>query len=99
MRTRRSAEADLDLALRLRSRLPQVWQAMESGQVDLGRAKVFCRELEPLHPALVPEAVDRVISEASGLTTGQLRARLQRIVTQLDPEGRAERFGAGWRTG
>ena len=95
MRTRRSAEADLDLALRLRSRLPDVFDAMESGQVDLGRAKVFCWELESLHPALVPEAVDRVISEASGLTTGQLRARLQRIVTQLDPEGRSERFGAG----
>ncbi len=94
-RTRRSTEYDLDLALQLRSRLPAVWEALAGGVIDLGRARVFVRELASLHPALVPEAVSRTLSEASDLTTGRLAARLQRVVLELDPEGAGDRFQVG----
>jgi hypothetical protein len=94
-KTRRSAQPDLELALDLRLRMPQVWEAMSSGDIDLARARVFARELESLHPALVSEAVARVISNAPELTTGQLRARLQRVALELDPEGADDRFQAG----
>lgn len=94
-KTRRSTLPDLELALDLRVRMPQVWEAMTAGDIDLTRAKVFARELESLHPALVPEAVTRVISDAPELTTGQLRARLQRVALELDPEGAEDRFQAG----
>src|SRR5690606_14628750 len=94
-RTRRSAELDLELAMHLRQRLPVVWEALAAGTIDLARARVFARELESLHPALVPEAVNRVISAASEMTTGQLRARLQRVVLELEPEAAEDRFQAG----
>ena len=94
-KTRRAAEAELELAVDLQRRIPAVWQALSDGRVDLARAQVFARELESLHPALVPEAVDRVIDEASELTTGQLRARLQKITLELDHEAAEDRFRAG----
>lgn len=94
-KTRTSARLDLELALHLRLRLPRVWEAMAAGDIDLARAKVFARELESLHPALVPEAVNRLISQAPELTTGQLRARLQRVALELEPEAADDRFEAG----
>lgn len=94
-KTRRSTVRDLDLALALRLRMPQVWEALHSGDIDLARARVFARELESLHPAFVPEAVGRVMADAPELTTGQLQARLQRVALELDPEGAEDRFEAG----
>ena len=94
-KTRRAAEYDLELALDLRHRMPRVWKAMRAGDLDLARVRVFARELESLHPALVPEAVDRVLSEAPELTTGQLRTRLQRISLELEPEAAEDRLKAG----
>ena len=94
-KTRRAAEMELDLALDLQGRLPDVWEALDQGDIDLSRTRVFARELESLHPALVPLAVDRVIDQAGVLTTGQLRARLQRISLELEPEAAADRLKAG----
>lgn len=64
-KTRRAAERVLDLAVRLRSRLPLVMDALAAGEIDLGRARVLARELESLHPAILPEALDRVLSQAA----------------------------------
>jgi hypothetical protein len=94
-KTRRAAEQELTLALDLRQRVPGVWAALNEGHIDLARARVFATELESLHPALVPEAVARVIDDAPELTTGQLRARLQRISLELDPEAADDRHRAG----
>ncbi len=94
-RTRRSADHDLNLAVQLRDRLPVVWEALAAGNIDFARTRVFARELEPLHPALVPEVVDRTLSDAAGLTTGRLGARLQRVVLELDPDGAEQRFDVG----
>ena len=94
-KTRRAAEMELELAVDLQCRMPRVWEALDQGDIDLGRARVFARELESLHSDLVPRAVDSVLSEASGLTTGQLRSRVQRIALELDPEAAEDRFHAG----
>ena len=94
-KTRRAAEFELTLAVYLKRRMPAVWEALDEGRIDLARARVFATELESLHPALIPEAVARVIDESAQLTTGQLRARLQKISLQLDPEAAEDRHHAG----
>lgn len=72
-----------------------MWEALHEGRIDLARARVFATELESLHPALIPEAVTRIIDQAPELTTGQLRARLQRVALELDPEAAEDRYRAG----
>ncbi|HUP16843.1 MAG TPA: DUF222 domain-containing protein, partial [Acidimicrobiia bacterium] len=39
--TRRAADSDLGLALDLKERLPEVWEALASGRIDLRRARVI----------------------------------------------------------
>ena len=41
--TRRSADAELSFALDLQRRLPQVFESLDSGNIDVRRAKVFDR--------------------------------------------------------
>jgi hypothetical protein len=39
--TRRAAEADLALAIDLKERLPEVWEALAAGKIDLRRVRVI----------------------------------------------------------
>lgn len=48
VKTRRSADYELGLALDLRERIPQVWEALSEGRIDLARARVFADETETL---------------------------------------------------
>lgn len=84
--TRRAAEAMLALALDLTRRLPRVHAALLAGQIDLARARVFSQETSALSESAARQVVDQVIDAAEGLTTGQLAARIRRLVITTDPE-------------
>lgn len=94
-KTRRAAEADVDLAFDLKYRLPKVWQALAEGRIDLAKARVFSQELATLKPELIPDVVETLIDTAADLTTGQLRTRLKRAVLEADLTAAQAHYAAG----
>jgi len=84
--TTRAADIQLGLAEDLLDKLPAVYAALESGQIDLPRAKVFCDETTGVETAVARRVADQLLGEAHRLTTGQLRARLHRLVLAADPD-------------
>lgn len=93
--TRRAAEFSLDLAWRLRERLPAVWEALHRGEIDLGRARVIISGTDHLAVDIADKVADTVLSQAPGLTTGQLGARLRRLCLEVDPGDAAQRYQQG----
>jgi Domain of unknown function (DUF222) len=77
--TRRAADSELDLALGLCRRLPRVWEALVSGDIDVRRARTIASGISHLSDETACDVVDQVIGEAPRLTTGQLAARLARL--------------------
>ncbi len=90
--TRRGAERLLEVAVDLIVRLPSVWRLLQAGDIDLPRAKVLAHGTEHLDEKLARKIVDRVNGDASGLTTGQLRARVQRLCLEADAEAARKRY-------
>ena len=89
--TRRAADRQMSLARDLDTRIPEVAHALHRGDIDGRRAEVFDRETSGLPAHTARKVVDRVIEEAASLTTGELRARLQRLRMEVDPEDAARR--------
>ncbi len=84
----------LELALELR-RLPQLAEALRSGLIDLPRARVVCAELATLADGEAQQVVSVVLERASTQTTGQLAARVRRLVLSVDPAAAEERYERG----
>lgn len=90
--TRRAAEFRVELAMRLRKRLPLVWESLLAGEIDLHRARTIVEETNHLSEETARVAVNRIIGSAPELTTGQLSARLRRLCLELEPAEVEERF-------
>ena len=90
--TRRAADSDLSLALDLKQRLPQVWEALAAGQIDLRRARVIVAGTSHLDEAVARKVVEQILGAAGRLTTGQPNALLRRVCIQVDPDDANERF-------
>jgi hypothetical protein len=73
------------------ARLPQVLAALTVGAIDRDRAVVFADELAALGDADARAAAAKILDRAPGLTTGQLRDRLRRIVLSIDPDAMRRR--------
>ncbi|MGH3120282.1 MAG: DUF222 domain-containing protein [Streptosporangiaceae bacterium] len=86
-----SAAASLhDLALGL-ARLPSVQKALAAGRIDLPRAAVIVAETSALSDVAAAAVATAIIRAASGMTTGQLRAELHRLVIFVDPAAAVRR--------
>jgi hypothetical protein len=68
---------------------------LSRGEIDLARVGVFDQQLGHLPDEMVDQVLDRVLEQASGLTTGQLRARVARLVLETDPDGAKSSFREG----
>ena len=81
-----SAAARLhDLALGL-ARLPRAFgKALASGRIDQARAAVIVAETSGLDDVAAVAVATAIIRAASSMTTGQLRAEVQRLVIFMDP--------------
>jgi hypothetical protein len=84
--TRRAADTMLALAVDLLERLPRVHAALLDGEIDLPRARVFSQETQCVPDRVARQVVDEIIDVAPILTTGQLAARLRRLVISSDPD-------------
>ncbi|MFP5068305.1 DUF222 domain-containing protein [Pseudonocardia nantongensis] len=90
--TEQAAWREHALAEMLVHRLPTVHAALAGGHIDRGKATVFADQLEFLDDAQATRICAALVPEAPGLTTGQLRARLQRMVIAIDPESAQRRY-------
>jgi hypothetical protein len=86
-----AAGVQLSLARDMIARLPAVFAALDRGAIDAPRARVICDAVVGCDEAVARSVVDQIIDEAPELTTGQLRARLQRQVLAADPDAAAAR--------
>jgi hypothetical protein len=96
--TRTAADTELRFALELQRRLPQVWQALARGKIDPRRARVLANGTLHLSVAVARQVVERLIECAGDLTTGQLRARLDRLAMETDPDGARQRYESAVKT-
>jgi Domain of unknown function (DUF222) len=88
--TSTGAEDWTALAVTMRWRLPAVADALQSGQVDLVRARLIADATAVLDDETARKVAALVLPEAGQRTTGWLRAALRRAVIAADPDG-AER--------
>ena len=88
--TSRAAGAELDLALDM-AVCPATAAALETGVIDLPRAKVIITAVSGLAGAHAAAVEAQILPRAAGMTTGQLRAAVQRAVLAADPEAARRR--------
>lgn len=93
--TRRASEDQLGRAVVLTDRLPRVLESFSAGLLDLPRVRIFESQLSHLPPEAIDTVLDEILHEAPGLTTGQLRARLDRLVLEADPGGSRSSYEEG----
>lgn len=89
--TRRAAEYHLDVGLSL-FRLPCVLAALGEGRIDLAKARLIVEHTSLLDPGEAARVAETVLPHASGLTTGQLGAWVDRLCMELDPDTARERY-------
>lgn len=85
--TRRAAESQLDEAFSLSGRLRRVWERLAAGDLDLPKTRDLVNGLAHLDQETVDIVLDRCLTDAPDLTRGQLRARVTRLVMEIDPDG------------
>jgi Domain of unknown function (DUF222) len=84
----------LALALDLDERLPATLDALESGRIDLLRARAVSEGTRPLAAEQAAEVERRVLTRAGEQTAPQVRQSVKRAVLRVDPEGAAARYQA-----
>lgn len=90
--TRRAAEFQLGFAQDLVARHPRVWTSLHRGQIDLPKARVIIDQTSHLDQETARQVADIALERAGTQTTGQLRARIQRLVIAVDPDSARERY-------
>jgi hypothetical protein len=90
--TRRASEVQVELAYVLCVRLPQVWEALSEGLIDLPRARVLADQTCHLPHELAQKVTAIALERAPDQTTGQLRARIQRLIITVDPAAARDRY-------
>jgi hypothetical protein len=88
--TSHAAQDELGLAVDLVAH-PGIAAALECGQLDLAKTLVILAALAPLDPGGAAKVEAAILPLAPGLTTGQLRARLARLVLSVDPQAARRR--------
>ena len=80
-----------DLAVELGWRLAATGAALESGDIDVYRARLIAEATGPLSDEAARAVEEKVLPAAGRQTPGMLRAALRRAVLTADPKGAEER--------
>ena len=78
--TRRAAERELDFAEAVVLRMPAVFTALEAGRIDRSKAWVFADLCADLTPEQTEAVCTRLLPRAERLTTGELAARIKKLL-------------------
>ena len=87
-----NAGAQLALARQIVRRLPALHAAMLAGHIDAHKARVISDQLLCLSDEQARAVVEKILPEAAGKTTGQLRHKLARLVITIDPAAARKRY-------
>jgi hypothetical protein len=91
-----AADRELGFATALIQRLPLVYESLQHGHIDRGKARVFVEYLDPANGDLTDQQSRRLcekfVPQAPGLTTKQLSDRLYRALHAIDPDLRRRRY-------
>ena len=93
--TRRAAAVAVDYAFEMMVRFPQIGRALSEGAIDLSRARVIVNEVSGLTESESVVVIDRILTIAPELTTGQIRSRMRRLCIDADPEAAQKRYESG----
>jgi len=93
--TRYSSERQLSLAVSLSDRLRRVSDLFATGALDLPRVRVFEYFLGHLPEEVVGVVLDECLDDAPAMSTGQLRARISKLVMKHDPDGSKASYEVG----
>jgi Domain of unknown function (DUF222) len=87
------AQREVVLARDLVRRLPAVFASLESGRIDLARARVFSDLLSDVDDDGVARSLaGEFLPPAEEWTSSQLRARLQKAILAADPDAAGQRY-------
>ncbi|HEY9475758.1 MAG TPA: DUF222 domain-containing protein [Mycobacteriales bacterium] len=89
--TRRAAENRVAQAVEMTTRTPSVLHALESGVLDLYRAKIITDATYRLDDVTAARVAAQVVERAEGRNASQVRALVRRAVLRVDPEGAQRR--------
>ncbi|MGB8995603.1 MAG: hypothetical protein WCC65_09880 [Pseudonocardiaceae bacterium] len=95
--TRRAADREHGFAETLVLRMPAVFTALDTGRICRSKAWVFADLCTDLTAEQVDVVGARLLPRAGGLTTGELAARIKKLVIALDPEWAARRYATAVR--
>jgi hypothetical protein len=90
--TRRAADVELAFALDLRDRLPRLAGMLETGEIDVRRARTVERNTVHLTDEAARGVVERIADVAYRLTTGELAARIRRLCIETAPTEAEDRY-------
>jgi len=96
--THRAAERRLGFASTLYEDHPRVWAALHAGLVDVAKAHVMVDCLSGVAPGIAEMVTSRILGEVHKWTTGQIRARLNKLVAEADPAAVREAYEEGVET-
>lgn len=93
--TRRAAAVAVDYAFEMMVRFPEIGRALSDGAIDLSRARVIVNEVGGLTESEAVVVIDRILTIAPELTTGQIRSRMRKLCIDADPEAARKRYESG----
>ncbi|MFG2247400.1 DUF222 domain-containing protein [Spirillospora sp. NPDC048823] len=89
--TGNTAATLVHLAQQLTGPLADTGAALETGRIDMAKARVICDTTDSLPDQITQHVQTAALDKAPTQTTGQLRRRIKRIVHRLAPEAAEER--------
>ncbi|MGH3377844.1 MAG: DUF222 domain-containing protein [Actinoallomurus sp.] len=95
--TSASAEDLLRFATELVGRLPGTFAALAAGDIDYSKARTLWRCVDQVSDEVAAEIEMRVLPRAAMQTTGEIRAKVRRLVKRLDPQALRDRCEAAQR--
>jgi hypothetical protein len=89
--TKPATAIQLSQAHEVMRRLPAVGESLAAGDIDLPRARVIADAVSTLDDEIARRVAEQVLPSAPKMTTGQLRARLAKMVIAADPDTAVKR--------
>jgi hypothetical protein len=89
--TAASADDVIRFATELTGRLPATFTALADGDLDYPKARTLWHVTARVSDDVAAEIETRVLPRAPGQTTGEIRAKIRRLVKRLDPGALARR--------
>jgi hypothetical protein len=93
--TRQAARREMDYANDVIKNYPALLKALETGQVDPAKVRAMIHGVGHVDIAVANKALALLLPDATGLTTGQIAARLRKLVIEADPEEAKKAYEEG----